>query len=276
MPATARRLNSAESKGSRKEIREKWLVTGASDRPDARAALEAELTASIGALVLKDYGVDEAQSPGVYPAFAVYSEAGKIQDNKPLVDPPEVGDEVISFSSVGGSERIYAAYATRAYGEGSSTPPDCKGLIGATKDGVSGVDVERAQVSFSLRTAIAAADWTEEYRNRLTSLTDHVNNAPYKGYQEGEVLFRGASSTQRNGGDVELELFFRVSFNAGLISVGDVGVIYKYGWEYLDVLTEQWVSGEPPRVVRRPVAAYVHEVYPWADFADLMPTPPGP
>lgn len=101
----------------------------------------------------------------------------------------------------------------------------------------------------------------------LFYLTGRVNHAPFKGFAAGEVLFLGASGSQRGQEDWEVTFSFAASPNVTGLAVGQITGIAKKGWEYLWVRYEDAVDAHT--LVKQPAAAYVEQVYPYGDFALL-------
>ncbi|MBC7326197.1 MAG: hypothetical protein H5T99_12950, partial [Moorella sp. (in: Bacteria)] len=62
---------------------------------------------------------------------------------------------------------------------------------------------------------------------------------------------------------------FAASPNKTNITIGDITGIAKKGWEYLWVLYEDAEDTNAQRLVKRPVAAFVEQVYPYGDFSQL-------
>ena len=88
----------------------------------------------------------------------------------------------------------------------------------------------------------------------------------------GEVLFLGASGTKRSRKATapwEITYRFAVSPNKAGFRVGDIQVNRKRGWDYLWVRYADKVAEGGRNVVKKPVAAYVEQVYPEGDFGNL-------
>jgi hypothetical protein len=96
-----------------------------------------------------------------------------------------------------------------------------------------------------------------------------VNNATWRGFAAGEVLFKGASGQQRGEEDWAVTFKFEASPNATGLTVGDITGISKKGWEYLTVLYEDAELGTPKKIVPKPVAVYVNQVYGSSNFSGL-------
>jgi hypothetical protein len=110
---------------------------------------------------------------------------------------------------------------------------------------------------------------TSFYKAALFALTGSVNNAAFRGFAAGEVLFLGASGSQRGQDDWEITFRFAASPNVTGLTVGSITNIDKRGWDYLWVRYADMEDTTAKALVKRPVAVYVEQVYPFADLSGL-------
>jgi len=101
------------------------------------------------------------------------------------------------------------------------------------------------------------------------ALTGKVNNASWKGFAAGEVLFLGVSGSKRGEDDWEITFRFAASPNRTNIQIGNITVASKKGWEYLWVRYADVEDGGSNTLVKQPVAVYVEKVYEEGDFSAL-------
>ncbi len=184
----------------------------------------------------------------------------------------EVGDSTYEFDTTGGTQRIFQSIATvDAQGiSPSSTVPDFQRAIGVTNDSVEGVDITVPVYGFSERRWMDASTVNTAYRLALADLTGKVNNATFRDFAAGEVLFLGARGAQRGiGGDWELSFSFARSPNVTGLEIGDLEPVNKGGWEYLWVLYDEIEDTSAKRLVKRPGFVYVEQVYTAGDFSVL-------
>ena len=107
----------------------------------------------------------------------------------------------------------------------------------------------------------APAFWREDLHDKICRLQVIVTEPP------GEVLFLGASGSQRGEDDWEITFRFAASPNVTGLTVGPITGIAKRGWEYLWV---RYSDAEDQHVlVKQPIAAYVEKVYDEGNFAGL-------
>ena len=110
---------------------------------------------------------------------------------------------------------------------------------------------------------------TGAHKATLFAITGTVNNAWFKGFAAGECLFLGASGSMRGGGDWEITFRFAASPNVTGLSIGPIFGIDKKGWEYLWVRYADVEDEDAKMLVKRPISAYVEQVYNLTNFAGL-------
>ena len=99
------------------------------------------------------------------------------------------------------------------------------------------------------------------YKKTLAALTGTVNKSSFRGFSAGEVLFLGASGTKRSRkATAPWEITFRFA-----VSPNKAG----FSWDYLWVRYADKVAEGGRNVVKKPVAAYVEQVYLEGDFGNL-------
>jgi hypothetical protein len=184
--------------------------------------------------------------------------------------PPQTGQSSFSFDTGGGSQHITQGRGTVArYAAPGKNAPNFGGAIGVTQDNVEGVDIYVPVYNFSETHHIDPANVTGAYKSTLFFLTACVNSDGFKGFAPGEVLFLGASGTQRGQEDWEITFKFAASPNATGLVIGEITGINKKGWEYLWVRYADAEDTTAKVLVKKPIAVYVEQVYPMAAFAGL-------
>ena len=154
-----------------------------------------------------------------------------------------------------------------------NSAPDFGGAIEVDNEGnVNGVDVTMPVLNFTETHTMAGTRGSTSYKKTLAALTGTVNKSSFRGFSAGEVLFLGASGTKRSRKATapwEITYRFAVSPNKAGFRVGDIQVNRKCGWDYLWVRYADKVAEGGRNVVKKPVAAYVEQVYPEGDFGNL-------
>ena len=231
-----------------------FMVLGTELDAEVRATVESTIPAIYANLVFQNYHIAH-QGGGVWEVSVRY---GKLE-------PKETGQSSYSFDTGGGNQKITQSLETVAsYGD---DPPDFQGAVGVSTDSVEGTDITVPVFNFTETHYVPVALLTGAYKVVLFYLTGRVNHAPFKGFARGEVLFLGASGSQRGTEDWEIAFKFAASPNATDLKVGDITGIEKKGWEYL------WVryadAEDEETLIKQPVAAYVERVYEYGNFALL-------
>jgi len=227
-----------------------------------------------------DYLGDEA-----WQLTVNYISRGADDDTKP--DPLRRSR---SFDTSGGTTHITqqpqldAGTSIRTYGterrypeSGVDAAPDQQGAIGVDGQNVNGVDIIVPALQWTETYDVPAQYVTTQYIKNVSALTGTVNNAAFRGFAAGEVLFQGATGSQdwdaeKGDSPWSLSYKFLASANADgttipLVTVGTMGGILKKGHEYLWVRYEDEVDANT--LVKRPRHVYVNQVYAETDFSLL-------
>ena len=167
------------------------------------------------------------------------------------------------FDTTGGQTTIRQSFGTRKYGTG----PSFAGLINCQNGKVDGVDITIPTMTFSITRSFVTI--TNAYRNLLHRMTGKVNNGAFFGTAAGETLFMGAQGRKAGRELWRVRFAFACSENVANLPIagGAITVTRKDGWEYLWTYFEE--EEESGRLIPRPKAAYVEQVYGLADFAAL-------
>jgi hypothetical protein len=176
-------------------------------------------------------------------------------------------DSEFTFDTGGGSAKITQSLTTvNTYG---TNPPNFQGAIGVSEDRVEGVEITIPQFEFTETHRFTDAQVTGAYRQTLFTLTGRTNNATFKGFAAGEVLFLGAQGSKRGNELWSLTFRFAASKNLTGQTVGTITGVAKAGWDYLWVRYADFEDATAVALVKRPVAVYVERVYEPGDFAGL-------
>lgn len=257
-----------------------FLIKEAPLRIDAHAALQAYLPAyyiEAGmTLTFQDYDLRELGA-GCWEAEAHYSRQEPRGDNsgpgggQQGSNPFEMQSGTFSFETQGGT-----VHRTKSLSTISSTfgAPDFQGAINVNNETVQGVDIETPGFSWQETHFFPRFLITPTYIDRLWKLGQSVNNASWTSFrlgitfQAGEVRFRYCSGGPKDNDQFEITYHFHAERNQTAIVIGE-NTIDKKGQ---DLLWIRYQDAENANViVSRPHHAYVEQVYPYIDFADLEP-----
>ena len=234
-----------------------YWVKGSDDDAAIRAAVQSSVPAYHAGLPFQNCHIKPLGNQ-LWEAVARYGKK----------EPKETGQSSFSFDTGGGSQHISQSLATiGSHAPPGKTAPDFKGAIGCTTDAVEGTDITVPVYSFTETHYLPIATVTAAYKAALFRLTGRTNDDTFRGFEAGEVLFLGASGSQRGYEDWEVTFRFAASPNVTGLAVGDITDIDKRGWEYLWV---RYADAESEDVlVKQPIAVYVEQVYEEGDYAHL-------
>jgi len=244
-----------------------YLVFDAADEAEVKAACEGEegIPDWIGDLKRKEIEIEERVNATTWRVIARFQ--------KPSYTWPggTTPDSRFAFDTGGGTQHITQSLDTVGrYGPKASN--ELKGAIGFDGKNVQGVDIITPVFNFSETHYFNDNEITGAYKQTLFSLTGKVNNASFKGFSSGEVLFMGASGSRQGDDPSDLwEIIYRfaASPNRTGLTVGDVTEISKKGWEYMWVQYGTHKDDATRQVIKKPVAVYVEKVYYYGDFSAL-------
>lgn len=141
--------------------------------------------------------------------------------------------------------------------------------VGFNGEEVEGVDVGVAGFKFTETHPIPDSAVTFEYEQALSKASWHVNDAPFRGYEAGEVLFKGVSGSKNGTEKWTLNFEFEVIHNEKNVAIGDIVVAEKKGWDYASVRFTPKLSDDNSGIIIKITGVFVDQVYPTADFSSL-------
>ena len=267
--AYSERDEKIDAKGNVVEVEIPYLVFNVADESVALAAARPRVKA-ISGMSLESIEVVERINGSTWKVKAIY----EVDEEQPEEDNNNNDDEdqsMFAFDTGGGTKHLNQSIKTD--GKYPKDAPDFAGAIEVDNEGnVNGVDVTMPVLNFTETHTLAGSRVSTSYKKTLAGLTGTVNRSGFRGFERGEVLFLGASGTKRSkksSAPWEITFRFAVSPNQAGLQVGDIKVARKYGWDYLWVRYADKVAEGGKNMVKKPVAAYVEQVYPEGDFGRL-------
>lgn len=175
-----------------------------------------------------------------------------------------------SFDTSGGTQTITQSLQTIGKYP-AETAPDLGGAINYDDEQVNGVEIVQKVLNFTETGFFAAGTITTNFRKKLASMTGKTNSASWRGYDAGELLFRGVTGSGKTHLPCELTFSFSYSENRSNFTVGDITVSNKKGWEYMWVRYGKKIdtSTGKPFLVKRPIAVYVEKLFEEVSFTEL-------
>lgn len=190
-----------------------------------------------------------------------------------------------SFDTSGGTQHVTNALdkagdkGQRRYGpNGIDDAADFSGAINVDDNGVNGIDRVVPALQWTESYDVPSSYVTNAYIKNIAALTGSVNQAAFRSFEAGEVLFSGASGShewdeQKGYGPWSLSFKFVASPNVGTTlpkaTIGDIADIDIKGHEVVWVRYATAADAAKIQLVRLPIAVYVNRVYPDGDFSKI-------
>ena len=179
--------------------------------------------------------------------------------------PPSAGS--IAWDTTGNTEHITQGLtAETSIPEGA---PYFHGALNVSGDSVNGLDVVRPALKYSetwiLPATIAVSvDFVAE----VYGCTGTVNQETFRAFKPGEALFIGARAQwSGDSPSVAVTFDFQCRPNKDSVYVEGLTGIKKKGWQHLWIRYE--ADSDSGAIVRKPIAAYVNDVYETKTWAGL-------
>lgn len=237
----------------------KYLVTGSDEQPAMRAQILNDTEKTVDTVTREDEKITLTRlDTRKWLADVSYRKA----------PPPvqlEIGEQVFTFDTGGGTQHIMNSLSTTKYPGGA---PDFKGAILVNENGPQGIDIVIPTYRFTEIKVLTAAQVSSSYKATVFGLTGQTNDASFKGFAANEVLFLGAQGRQRGDDGWEVTFNFAASPNLTGLTFGAVTAVAKKGWEFLWVHYKKTDDGD--RLVRQPDSVHVEKVYEEGSFAGLL------
>jgi hypothetical protein len=214
---------------------------------------------------------------GYWEVEATYVCAGGgEQDNQ---DPNNIGVAYsLGFDSTGGTQRITQAIDERRFSApGKPAAPDMKKAILVSGDSVEGCDIVVPVFEWNEDIEIPGGNITAPYVREVAKMTGKVNDAPFRGFPKGDVLFLGVSGQNQfnpnqasSYTDAQVaRISFRFAYKPTQenFQFGTCTVTKKEGWEFI------WATYEDANIqgvtLKQVAHVYVQRVYEYGDFSLL-------
>lgn len=212
------------------------------------------------------------QGGGVWICTAVFS-LRVPTDSQNEEDTEALGPSYTIDLTAGTIHITQSLETTGAYSVDATTPPDYAQAIGVTKDSITGTDIFAPKFEFGL--TVKTYPLTLEFIRVLRAAVAKTNDAPWKGFDTGEVLYLGLTGQCEPNELWKLNHKFAVGENKD-VKVTPSLTVPKAAWEYL------WVAYKPGRigsgtgavVAQVPRYVYTERVYDATDFNALRLNPP--
>jgi len=242
-----------------------YAIIGATDEADARATALASIPTTYNSIPRSGIVISERINATTWKAVASYDQpdSGGGSDTATL-------ENTYTFEIGGGTQNVKQGLAAAVGYAATGTPPVIDG-INFDGDNVNGVDIVTTQYQWSETYWFSPGAVTTAYKTTLSAIVGTVNDATFRNFAAGEVLFLGASGTKQGNGWWQITFKFARERNATDLSVGDITGIAKGGWQYMWVYYGKKVDGtdENKSLVNKARAVYIETVYMSWSFSGL-------
>jgi hypothetical protein len=255
------------------EVRQVWVVTWADDEIAASAALLSTVPPLYRTLPLASVSISGREGVHCWKFDVSYSSTR----SKPVSSvQANVEDPEVSYDLSGENRHVTQSLSTRGKTSGGllinggpGTVTD-SGAIGVTKDGVTGADILVPVERFSETHYFLRKDLTRAVRKKWRTLYAKTNNALFRDYAIGEVLFEGVSVTIKGAPDGVVPVTFRFTARENRANEDIGGIVLDVnGWELVDMRYRDDLNTTSKRTEKLPSKVLLHTVYRSANFADL-------
>jgi hypothetical protein len=262
--------------GDKAEYSTKYSVIGTADEMTALALVYDAAQATWGSLFFPETYHAQQVGPDTWEVDVTYGSVGMPTPKSQTSTDPNSGTWKLSWDMTGGTTHISQSLQTvhRVANAGlcPNGPPDFKGAIGVSDSGVAGCDIHTPVFQWhETRSIPRKIACSFSYLRALYKLVGRTNDAVFRGFPVGDVLFFGA----RGEIDTKDPRFCDVTFNFAAsetisqIQVGPCDPIDKGGWEYLWVLYHESIDATAKYKIKVPAAVYVERVYRPGDYSTL-------
>lgn len=237
-----------------------------------------DLFSASGTLMLQRFGPVQRIAPYTFTATATYVDpegsgsGGRGGQN----NPTQLGEYKIDWdiSSITVKQTFSEAGKFTAYVDPAYADPNPFGAIGIKKAAngkptVEGVDVRVAALKFSVSFRIPRSTVSPNYVKNLRAKAFHRNDATWLSFGPKQLLFVASSGSQAVFGDPEIKFDFETDIQVTK-TFGSIPAVTKPPHDYLDIVYDTEADNTNKVMISKPIAAYVHEIYPTTSFPALF------
>lgn len=244
-----------------------YAIIGATDEDDAKATALASIPTTHNGIPRSGISGLECINASTWKVTARYQ-----QPDSSGGSDTAVLENTFTFETGGGTQNVKQSrgYLSRRYSDDDPSGGTLvESAINFDGENVNGVDIVIPQYQWSETYWWATA--SDAFKAIIANNTGCYNNATFRGFAAGEVLFLGASGTKQGNGWWQITYKFAYSKNQASLSIGTSGITVaaKKGWDYLWIRYEDAIDAAMSNRIKKPVAAYIEEVYQPADFSVL-------
>ena len=251
-----------------------YVVVAAQNEDEALQQVLETAEKKINNIPLQSIEIDRKDNENTFHVSANYemsSSGGSGDRNNGYT---EEDDQTVSFDCSGGTKHVTRAYQQKRVYGGNFDDANCgigwNGKTGSDSN-FAGVDIPTADMRLTYTKVLSRSKaFSTDYQRNVASVVGNINNAPFKGWQTGEVMFLGCSySTPEKSRDkITVTFNFRIQQNEKNASISGIPIGKKYGFDYIWVRSGTVVNSSslPENKIE---SIYLSRVCEFADFRKL-------
>lgn len=178
----------------------------------------------------------------------------------------------LGFAMDGGTQTITKSISVRSSHSSldiSESPPDLKGAIGFTKNGIEGTERLTRGLTFTITAYFPPTVWNAAYIKTLYNLSKRFNDDVFFTFAPGEVLFINASGQGSYYKIVPVTFNFIASPNISAADDPGFPPLTMLGHDVVDYLYYEGTDGTSDELIMIPSYRYVHQIYEPGDLTLL-------
>lgn len=248
-------------------LRRKWTAFREASEVIVKAALLSTAGSLFNGLPLSNIDADP-QGGGIWKCTADYSL--RVPENPSNTEDGEALGPAYSIDLTAGTQHVTQSLETvDSAWIGDGPDPDYKRAVKVTKDRVEGTDIFVPKFEFGI--TVKTYPVTPEFVRTLRSSGAKTNNAPWKGFETGEVLYLGCTGQCEPNSYWTLSHKFVVGENKEVTVNGMT--VTKGAHDFLWCTYRQSKISDSV-VAEVPIGVKVERMYDSADFNLLRLNPP--
>jgi len=211
-----------------------WLVDGTADENLARTEVLNQAPIFLNGAARSELSL-KSMGPTSFKAKLMYRGASTEFGGNGEVEASGFGFDITTENT-----RITHGTQVKSYTKEGVNPDDFQGALNiqdtyGENPVVQGLDIPTAIGQFHEIHERSVSSITYSYYRTIMALVGSYNATSFRGFPPGEVMFLGARGSRSGLLTVPVSYYFNVSPNVGNLTIGEVEVDSKFGFEVLDV-----------------------------------------
>jgi len=260
-----------------------WIAHGTSDPDIALQTLLDTVPPAEGGLQLMQIGEVRRLGAQSFEADATYGPfVGGLPDPSLIEFPGR--DGTLQLDTSGSTYRMIVSKESspgvlKDTDADGTAPPDCKGLIHATQDGIEGVEVPKRGMQFTITRPYTTSQLNGGLFDAITNATKCMNSSAVtltvdgisKTFAKGELFLENVGLSRADSDGVwRFSFTFKYAPNfPNQTIVQGLKPFAMQGHDYLEVQSEAVPTGAGKVPTRKAITAFVHRVFDYFDFNTL-------